>query len=195
MNGNTTKRKRVLQMYRHSGRPARSHASAFGVMLTAMLLALGALLVQAPVGSSHQVKLESADGVKRVSDTLARGARTISLNESGNLQLTSRRGFTLNERGAASGTVKGTIYVHLRIVSTTRVTAEINIYPNGGSITGYGTASYHREGATGSFSGSLSIDRGTGSYNDAHGSGLSFTGTIRRSNYAITVHVSGRVNE
>ena len=122
-------------------------------------------------------------------------ARSISLNESGALHLTSRHGFTLNEQGPASGTIRGTIYVHLKIVSTSRVTAEVTIYPNGGSITGYGTASYHREGATASFSGSLSINRGTGSYTHAQGSGLSFSGTMQRSNDAVTVHVSGRVSD
>jgi hypothetical protein len=184
-------------MHRQSGRFVKSHVPALGATSTAALLVLSAFLVQAPAGFGHPAKLTNiaTSGTPRANVPLAHGTRTISLNESGNLQLTSRRGFTLNEKGPASGTVKGTIYVHLRIVSTTRVTAEVNIYPSGGSITGYGTASYHREGATGNFSGSLSVDRGTGSYNNAHGSGLSFTGTIQRSNYAITVHVSGTVNE
>jgi hypothetical protein len=128
-------------------------------------------------------------------NTLARSAKTVSLNENGDLHLTSRHGFTLNEQGAGTGTISGTIYVHLKIVSTRSVTAEVNIYPSGGSISGYGTASYRREGATGHFSGSLSVERGTGSYNHAHGSGLSFSGTIQRSNYAVTVHVNGTVTD
>ncbi len=126
---------------------------------------------------------------------VARQSRTVSLNESGNLHLTSRHGFTLNEQGPAKGTVSGTIYVHLKIVSTSHVTAEVNIYPKGGSISGYGTANYHREGAKGSFSGSLSINRGSGSFSHARGSGLSFSGTIQRSNYAVTVRVSGTVTD
>ncbi len=127
--------------------------------------------------------------------SLARQARTVTLNESGNLHLTSRHGFTLNEQGPAKGTVSGTIYVHLKIVSSSHVTAEVNIYPKGGSISGYGTASYRREGAKGNFSGSLSINRGSGSFNHAQGSGLSFSGTIQRSNYAVTVRVSGTVTD
>jgi hypothetical protein len=133
--------------------------------------------------------------VTQASPPSALAARAISLNESGNLHLTSRHGFTLNEQGAGSGTVSATIYVHLRIVSTRRVTAEVNIYPNGGSLSGYGSASYRREGAIGSFSGTFSVNRGTGSYNHAQGSGLSFSGTIRRSNYAVTVHVRGTVTD
>jgi hypothetical protein len=125
----------------------------------------------------------------------ARTAGTFSLNESGRLHLTSKHGFTLNEQGSVSGTIAGTIYVHLTIVSTSRVTAEVNIYPSGSSISGVASASYHRGATAGSFSGSLSITRGSGRYGRAHGSGLRFTGTIQRSNDAITVHVSGRVSD
>jgi hypothetical protein len=121
-------------------------------------------------------------------------ARTLSLNESGHLRKTSKHNFTLNERGMASGTITGAIYVHLTVVSTSRVSAEVSIYPRGGSITGYGTASYHRGSYTATFSGSASINRGTGSYAHAHGSGLSFSGTIVRSDDAITVHLSGTVS-
>ncbi|MBA3807908.1 MAG: hypothetical protein H0X28_05890 [Solirubrobacterales bacterium] len=122
-------------------------------------------------------------------------ARTVSLSETGHLHLTSKHNFTLNEQGSASGTAPGTIYVHLTAVSSSRVVAEVNIYLHGGSLSGRGTASYHRSGATASFSGLLSIGRGTGSYARAHGSGLSFSGTIAESHDdAITVHVSGRVS-
>src|ERR1700689_2998929 len=76
----------------------------------------------------------------------ARATRTYSLSETGHLHRTSGRGITinqdLNEQGSASGTIPGTIYIHLRVVSTNRVTAEVNIYPSGGSITGSAGASY-----------------------------------------------------
>lgn len=125
----------------------------------------------------------------------ASSARTISLDERANLHLTSKHGFTLNEQGAATGTLKGAIYVHLRIVSTKKVTAEVNIYPSsGGSISSSASAAYRREGAVGKFSGSLSITRGSGAYGHARGSGLSFSGTIAKSNDAIAVRVSGRAS-
>jgi hypothetical protein len=133
-------------------------------------------------------------GVSQAAAPVARGARAISLNESGQLHLTSKHGFTLYEQGPASGTVSGTIYVRLQIVSTSRVTAEVSISPRGGSISGDATASYRRGGTTASFAGSLSISRGSGSYADARGSGLSFSGTIQRSNDAIAVRVSGKVS-
>lgn len=127
------------------------------------------------------------------SQALAAGA--ISLNESARLHLTSRHGFTLDEQGSASGSVSGPMYVHLTIVSTTRVIAEVNFYPHGGSITGKATASYRRGSSTAGFSGTLSIVRGTGSYAHVHGSGLSFNGTIRRSDEAIAVQVRGTASK
>jgi len=122
----------------------------------------------------------------------ARAAHTISLNESGRLHLTSHHGFTLNEQGSASGTISGTIYIHLTISSTNHVSAEVNIYPSGGSLTGSASAAYRVQGATASFNGTMNITRGSGRYSHARGSGLSFTGTIQRSNDAVSVRVSGR---
>jgi hypothetical protein len=120
-------------------------------------------------------------------------ARTISLHESGRLHLLSKHGFTLNEQGPASGTATGTLYVRLRIVSTSHVTAEVSFSEHGGTISGTASASYHRGHSSASFSGFLSITHGTGSYAHAHGSHLSFTGTIQRSNDAIDTSVVGTV--
>src|SRR5664279_5695483 len=124
----------------------------------------------------------------------AHAARTFSLSESGHLHLTSHHKFTLNEQGSASGTISGTIYIHLNVVSTNRVTAEVNIYPSGGSLTGYANASYHPAGGVASFNGTMTVSRGTGRYSHARGSGLSFSGTVQRVNDAVTVHVNGRMS-
>jgi hypothetical protein len=124
----------------------------------------------------------------------ARSAGTIDLSDSAHLHLRSHHGFTLNEQGTASGTIAGTIYIHLTITSTNHVTAEISIYPSGASITGEATASYRPSGAVASFTGTMGVARGTGRYAGAHASGLSFTGTVQRFNDAVTVHVSGRMS-
>jgi hypothetical protein len=149
------------------------------------------------VAATVSLAASLASGTLALSASQARtavgsGARVLSLNENGSLHLTSKNGFTLNEQGFASGTVRGKIYVHLSIVSSRRVTAELNIYPSGGSITAQGSASYHKERTSARFSGSMSIERGTGSYAHARGSGLSFSGAIARSNDAVTVHVAGK---
>ena len=130
----------------------------------------------------------------RGAPTRANVSRTLSLSDTGRLHLTSKHKFTLDEQGYASGTISGTIYIHLKVVSVNHVTAEVNIYPSGGSLTGYATASYHPAGAVATFNGSMYIARGTGHYSHAHGSGLSFTGTIKRENDAVTVHVNGRMS-
>lgn len=134
-------------------------------------------------------------GFSSAATPIGHSSRTFDLNETARLHLTGKHGFTLNEQGHASGTASGAIYVHLTIVSTSRVAAEVNIYPADGSISGYATAGYQRGSQTGSFSGSMSIVRGTGAYRRARGSGLSFNGTIQRSDYAITVQVSGRASD
>ena len=150
-------------------------------MLVAGVMSTGVLTGVAGLG----VASSSAAGSRAVA------ARTLSLNETGHLHRTSSSGLKLNEQGSASGTIKGTIYIHLDVVSPNRVTAEVNIYPSGGSLTGHGSANYEVGGSYASFSGTLSISRGTGTYAHAHASNLRFTGSIKRVNDATTVEVSG----
>ncbi len=163
--------------------------SGLGRILMAGATSLGLSLVSPSLGSASR----STNGRTSPSATVT---RTTWLNETGHLRLTSKHNFTLNERGSASGTIAGVIYVHLTAVSSTRVTVQVNIYPQGGSISGNGTGSYRRKGTTAEFSGLMSFSRGTGRYAHVHGSGLGFSGTIEESNHdAITVHVSGRVSD
>jgi hypothetical protein len=135
-----------------------------------------------------------AVGASAASPIRARQARTITLNDTGRLHETAHHGFRLDEQGTASGTIKGSIYIHLDITSTNHVTAEVSIYPSNGSLTGQGSANYRSEGGEATFSGTLAISRGTGAYAGAHASALSFSGTIQRSNDATTVHVSGNLS-
>jgi hypothetical protein len=124
----------------------------------------------------------------------AHAAGTLSLSDTAHLHLTSHHSFTLNEEGSASGPISGTIYIHLTVASTNRVTAEVDIYPSGGSITGYASASYRPSGGVATFSGTMTVERGSGRYDHAYGSGLSFSGTVQRANDAVTVRVSGRMS-
>jgi hypothetical protein len=159
----------------------RRASCVHGSRLLAVSISLATMLAAA-------IALPSADAAR------AHVARNLTLSESGHLHLTSHQGFTLNEQGSTSGTISGTIYIHLHVVSTNHVTAELSIYPSGGSLTGQASASYHPSGAVASFDGTMSIVRGSGRYSGARGSGLSFTGTIQRSNDAVTVHVSGSIS-
>jgi hypothetical protein len=123
---------------------------------------------------------------------VAAAARAISLSETAHLHLTSKDGFTLNEAGSTSGTIGGAMYIHLHVANNRGgVTAEVNIYPRGGSLTGFGSASYQVQGAAAVFSGTLSIKRGTGTYANARASQLRFTGSIQRRSDAVAVRLSG----
>src|ERR1700677_4876477 len=121
-------------------------------LLVAGMLSVGVLTGVAGLG----VGTSSAAG------TTATAARTIRLNETGHLRRTGSSGLKLNEQVSATGTITGTIYIHLDVVSPKRVTAEVSIYPSGGSLTGSGSASYEVDGGKGNLSGTLSIDRGGG---------------------------------
>lgn len=162
----------------HGGRSRAKAALAAGMMSAGVLTGVAFL----------------GTGISSAAPAEAHAARTISLNETGQLHRTSHSGLKLNEQGSVSGTIKGTIYIHLNVVSPSRVTAEVSIYPSGGSLTGSGSAAYRVNGGTASFSGTLAISRGTGSYAGAHGSGLSFSGTIQRLSGAVTVHLSGNIS-
>ena len=87
-------------------------------------------------------------GANAAGAATARAARSFSINDTGHLHKTSGRGITinqvLNEQGTATGTIAGTIYIHLKVVSPNRVTAEVNIYPKGSSITGRASAELPR---------------------------------------------------
>ncbi|HSZ68876.1 MAG TPA: hypothetical protein VK756_00800 [Solirubrobacteraceae bacterium] len=121
----------------------------------------------------------------------AGAASTVSLNDTAHLHKTSSHGFNLYESGSASGSLGGSISLHLDVVSTNRVTAQITVYPHGGSVNATASGSYRNNGSTASFAGTLNVTGGSGSYRGAHGSGLSFSGTVQRSNDAVTVRVSG----
>jgi hypothetical protein len=168
---------------RHRERQMRSRGRVATAALSTALLAGSGLGIG---GTDSAAGSGGAAG-----PTVARISRTVSLGETGHLRLTSKKGFTLNERGSASGTIAGTIYIHLHLVSDTKVTAEVNIYPREGSLTGSGSAAYRVVGGYASFSGTLSITRGSGKYAHARASGLRFTGTIQRRDDSVTVRLSG----
>jgi hypothetical protein len=150
-------------------------------------LLTGGLVAAALLGALNAAALASAG-------PRARTATTTSLNERAQLHKTGYHELTLNEQGTATGTIKGAIYIHLNVESK-RVTAEVNIYPSGGSLTGYASASYHTGTTNASFSGTMSITRGSGRYAHARATGLHFTGSIRRIDDYTTVEVSGKLSE
>ena len=165
-------------------------AGGLTIVRRSVLLLMATLSVSMGLGA-----WAGALGSAGAAESVAGASRTISLNESGRLQLTSKSGFTLNERGSTSGTITGSIYIHLHLVSSSKVTSGKSIFPRKGSLSGSSFASYHVNGGTAAFSGTLAITRGTGKYARARASSLAFTGTIQRRNDAVTVRLSGPLSD
>jgi hypothetical protein len=121
----------------------------------------------------------------------ARPALT-SVNEYGSLHIQAHKGSTINEKGVGWGTFNCSVVIELTL-SGTLVSGGYTAYLSGGSITG--TATAHIHSATpkaAAFSGTISLSRGTGSR--AHASGTAgFAGTINRTSYAMTTHITGRL--
>jgi hypothetical protein len=120
------------------------------------------------------------------------GPALTSVNEYGRLQIQAHKGSTIDEKGVGWGTFNCSVVIALTL-SGTLVTANYTAYLQGGSVTG--TATAHIHSATpqaAAFSGTISLSRGTGSR--AHASGTaSFSGTINRTSYAMTTHITGRL--
>jgi hypothetical protein len=148
-------------------------ALAFGALATAVVFGTGA----AGAASPH-----------------ARAARSLNLNDSARLHLQNKHGLVLKEAGNAKGSLGGPLYLQLDVTSTRSVTAQVQVYPNNGSVSGNAKASYRVQGSFATFSGTLAITKGSGTYSKAKASALSFSGTIQRSNDAVTVHVSGKMS-
>ena len=152
--------------------------------ISSAALALGAVATAVTFGA----------GAAGAASPHARTARSLTLNDSASLHLQNKHGLVLKESGTAKGSLGGTLYLQLDVTSTRSVTAQVQVYPKGGSISGNAKASYRVAGSTASFSGTLAITKGSGTYSKAKASALSFSGTIQRSNDAVTVHVSGKMS-
>ena len=118
------------------------------------------------------------------------GARTLKATDTAHLRYVSASGSLLNEEGSATGTLPGSMRVHLNVGAT--FTGSFTIYTRGGSITGHGSATPHGSGTYESFAGSLTVTGGTGRYAHAHGrAGL--YGTFNRDNYALVIQTTGNL--
>lgn len=121
----------------------------------------------------------------------ARAARALNIDDTGHLRLLNASGSILSEVGPASGTLAGNVKVRLVVHATIAATFTIEAR-GGGSISGHGSATLHSSKRYSSFGGSLSVDRGTGRYAHAHGSGKLY-GVIDRRTHALTVQTVGQL--
>jgi hypothetical protein len=115
-------------------------------------------------------------------------ARVLHASDQAHLRYISASGSTLYETGKASGTLPGSMHVHMRIAAT--FSGSFVIYAQGGTIDGHGNATPHGSGVYESFAGTLIVTGGSGRYSHAQGrAGL--YGTFNRDTYALVVKTTG----
>jgi hypothetical protein len=118
----------------------------------------------------------------------AHAAHVLNATDTAHLRYVSSSGSLLLDEGKASGTLPGSMRVHLDLGTTFAGT--FKIYASGGSIEGHGSATPHGSGTYESFAGTLTVTGGTGRYAHAHGHGGLY-GTFDRDNYALVIKTTG----
>ena len=124
----------------------------------------------------------------------ARAARVISVNDKAELHLVHAFGETLVEEGKATGTLAGTAKIRLQIdAARASAKASFTFYVQGGTLSGHSSGRANGgHGGWESFSGTMSLDHGTGRYAHASGSGHMYGAIYRRTDKLI-VQESGRL--
>jgi hypothetical protein len=118
----------------------------------------------------------------------AHAAHVLNATDTAHLHYISSSGSLLFDEGKATGTLPGSMRVHLNLGTT--FTGTFTISASGGSIEGHGSATPHGSGTYESFSGTLTVTGGTGRYAHAHGHGGLY-GTFDRDNYALVIKTTG----
>lgn len=168
-----------------SRRVNRTRLLAYATTLLAVLALLAGTL-------AHGAQ---ANGIRDTGTAYIASGRALSINDKARMRLAGGNGNTLIEEGKATGTLPGKAKVSLTIANATNAKSTFVVYPRGGSITGLGSVRLHpgKSGAYESFSGTISVSHGTGSYAHASGSGKLY-GVLDRSNDNAEVQVIGTLH-
>lgn len=169
------------------GRPTRRRIGR-RLAVCGVALALAATYGQIAFAAARPpaVALGSLAGRTPSAPIAARAARTVSVNDNGQLIRVHASGEIITEEGAVSGTLPGTAKVRLDI-GAELVTASFRITVRGvGSIVGHASARLSSPGRHASFRGTLSVTGGTGRYAHARGTGKLY-GVIERVSDNLTV--------
>lgn len=118
----------------------------------------------------------------------AHSDRVLKATDTAHLHYISASGSLLYEIGRATGTLPGSMQVHLLVGAT--FSGSFTIHVNGGSIRGRGSATPKGSGVYESFAGSLTVTGGSGRYRHAHGTAKLF-GTFNRNTYALVIQTVG----
>jgi hypothetical protein len=155
---------------------------------SATLLASAALLLPLGAGAeAHGSAGQGQDGLPQP----ARAARTLDGTDTAHLHLVHQKEAVLYEEGSAGGALPGRMRATLTVGSVFSGTCTIST--SHGSITGHGTAAPHGTGRYQSFSGTLTMTKGTGLYRHIHGR-TALYGTFDRRTFALVVQTKGSLS-
>jgi hypothetical protein len=170
-------------------RHARNSRSAIQLLLVAAVSAGVALMSLSSTAASTAALQASAP----TRSPVAVAAQSLVLHETANLHLLSRHNGVIIEEGSSTGALDGRMWVRLTVAVTVATVVFTASPAGGGTIHGEGEASYYSSGPTAHFSGIGKITHGTGRYAHVSGSNLQVAGVITRKDYALSVHMSGRI--
>jgi hypothetical protein len=171
----------------------RSTAPVASLMLAAVIagIVVGVPIPQAGAAPNARA---SAGADRGVSSAEGRIAKAISVKENAKLLPAGEVGLKVVETGNGYGTFNGAVVSHLTITGS-NIAGTFMLKSRSGTIRGNTSASVVGPAARPvvSFSGSLLLGSGTGSF--AHASGrLTVKGTIRRRNYELVEEVTGSMH-
>lgn len=124
----------------------------------------------------------------RAAGLSARSSRVLKATDTAHLHYISASGSLLYEVGKATGTLPGSMQVHLLVAAT--FSGSFTFHVRGGSINGHGRAIPKGSGVYESFVGSLIVTGGSGRFSHAHGTAHLY-GTFNRDTYALVMQTVG----
>jgi hypothetical protein len=121
----------------------------------------------------------------------AHAAHAVSVKDEGHLRLVRSSGSLLIDEGPVTGAIPGKVQVRFVYYGDPAVSAQITIYGRSGNIKARGSGRLSSPTSPSpSFSGTLTIEGGSGRYAHASGHG-DFYGVFYRRSYAMVVQTSG----
>lgn len=130
-----------------------------------------------------------------LSSVTAAQARTVTVSSSGILKFTQTHGSLIEADGSISGTLAGSLSVHISFNSNSRMTATFSGSLHGGELSGRASGEYYPSGSTTIYNGSATVSNGNGSYAHARAVGIYVSGTVNRSRRIVTIRLSGHLDE
>jgi hypothetical protein len=120
-----------------------------------------------------------------------RASLAASLHEHAKLHLVHHSHSELVESGSSSGTFNCPVQITVKLGNNSASLGYRMSCAGKGTFSGSGKASYYVAGSVARMNGHLTLTHGTGRYSHATARNLRFEGTMKRSNYELSVTVIG----